>query len=189
MWRSALIVGVAAMSFGLAPEQAVAASVCYAAESVPVFFRLDVERHSRLTTFRERRRYGNPVQTAYSAHGMIAFQEVEPVSEEPMHGTITVAHRKGARSTFDVRLLFPTDGDQQLYTFDCFTEEASATPELWRCRALVLNIAEGGVQSISVPLTSFARVDPLEHELCSLFILPEPDDEAEQLAGLAEPAG
>jgi len=182
MWRYPLMAGVAATFFGTIQDHALAASVCYSADYAPAFIRLDVQPHSRLTTARERAKNGNPIQATYSAQGMIVFQEVEPASEEPIRGTIVVARDTGARSAFDARLLFPTNGDQQLYSLDCYTEEASPTPASWQCRALVLNASADGVTSLSVPAT-FTRVDPLDNEVCSLFVLPHPEADTEELAG------
>jgi hypothetical protein len=154
---------------------------------VPAYWRIDVERHSRLTTAAEHHAHGNPIATTYSAYGMMVFETVDPTGAAPMHGTITVARDTGARSTFDVRILFPLDGPQEILTFECYTEEVSPTPARWQCRALVLEASEGDVTSFTVP-TAFARVDhPVEQEACSVFVLP-PDGDAEESEEPAEPA-
>jgi hypothetical protein len=167
MGKRALSAAVVVAMLSAASGQALAASVCYEAVGFDAFLRLDVRFHSVLTTARERLEFGHPIQIAHSAHGKIVFSELVL---ETIHGTVTVAQGVGARSGFTLPLLFPQDQDPQFVSIDCYSEEASATPEAWECKAFVLTSSTGAVTIVP---DTFVRVDPLERERCSFFELPE----------------
>jgi hypothetical protein len=173
MEKRALSAAVVVAMLGAASGQALAASVCYEAEGFEAFIRLDVRLHSGLTTGRERRKLDHPIQEAYAAHGKIVFDDFVL---EPINGTVILAQGVGARSAFTLPLLFPLDDDPQFVSIDCYSEEASATPEAWECKAFVLTSSTGAVTLVP---DTFVRVEPLENERCSFFELPEDGPEPE----------
>jgi hypothetical protein len=166
MRKKAFLAAVVVAMLGAASGQALATSVCYEAEGFDAFLRLDIRLHSALTTGRERREFGHPIQQAYSAHGNIVFSNL---FLEPIQGTMTVAEGVGARTGFTLPLLFPLDDDPQFVSIDCYSEESSATPEAWQCKAFVLT---SSTSAVTIVPATFVRVDPLQSELCSFFALP-----------------
>jgi hypothetical protein len=169
MWKNALVASLALALLSATSGQALAQrshseSVCYDFFGINII-RLDVKFHSFLTTSKEKRKFGHPVQKAYSAHGKVVQPDVVNV---PVTGTVDVAQGVGARMGLTFPTLFVFG---ELDALDCTSDEASATPAEWTC--LFLFIDEAGTTGPE-PVT-LNRLDPLEDERCSIFTLPSPD--------------
>jgi hypothetical protein len=170
VWKSAFIGGVAVAVLGATCGEALAKSVCYqTGRDVDGFLRLDVRRHGVLTSSRERRTFDSPVQTTYSVQGTSISQNAAPPAPPvvaPISGTVTVARGTGSIADFTVPELFVSSS---VAFTNCWSDDASATPETWQCRILILFPTEAfGPESATL-----TRVDPLDEPLCSAFTLPE----------------
>lgn len=193
---------VALLGITITGAQALAHSVCYtvraikaeAAEAVELVeatpvFRLDVEPHSRLTSRRERRAFGHPIQKVYSAHGKYAEApllgeeplEVPAIDEEPLeaivspgisdpvHGTVLVSNARtenggGARMGLTRFALYEGLGIAHI---ECASDEASPRPSTWFCHVQQM----GGVDLVLAEI-SLERVHPLDNKSCSNFVNP-----------------
>ena len=154
-------------------------SVCYQKRALIFgsvsFLRLNVKRHSPLTTFKEKKESGLPVQTTYSAIGKLVIQIVPPrgpTRMEMAEGSVVVTEKNGARMAITVSDLFGSVKGT-ISHLECRTETSSATPAKWSsCKGL--RITDGGI----FPESHFelVRVNPLEHELCSFFEAVPPTD-------------
>jgi hypothetical protein len=172
MRKNALVAGLALALLGATSGQALAErshseSVCYDFFGFNII-RLDVKFHSFLTTHKEKRKFGHPIQKAYSAHGK-AVEPNLPLTVA-VTGTVDVAQGVGAR----MGLTFPShfENFDELDALDCTSEEASATPAEWTCLFLFIEQA-GTIGPVPVTLN---RLDPLEDERCSIFTLPSLDE-------------
>ena len=159
-------------------------SACYQWSAFPnERLRLDVKFHSRLTTFKEKKLFGHPVQTAYSVHG----KHVGPCGFNTMvasTGTIVSTPDAGQHLGLDSHA---SRGDGNFFgndfcrsiTFDCTTDEDSPIPNLWSCQSRnEFDVYHGN--------STLRRVDPNQDRRCSIFENGTFDDATAALEAEAE---
>jgi hypothetical protein len=174
--------------------------VCYAWDIFPnERFRLDVEKHSKLSTRAEREAFGHAKQTAHSVHG----KEIGGCGEGTtmaLTGTVITARTKhdttapvGARMGFEVHAARSAPLECRSITLDCSSPEESATPDVWNCESRnEFDISHGP--------STLTKVDASLDPLCSTFEAPtgggddgdDDDTSNRQLKaakGKAKPAG
>jgi hypothetical protein len=144
--------------------------ICYAWDIFPAErFRLDVRKHSRLSTAQEERVFQHPRQTAYRVNGKhVIFDIIAAVDGTVVVGATSSASRRigpdgahmGLHSIF-VRGAGVFDFARPV-TVDCTTEEADATPNVWHCQSRnEFDIYHG--------FSTLTRVDVRADALCSVF--------------------
>lgn len=167
--KKILLLGGVAVAM-LAADPSLARSVCYdlrdaakPRESLDTIVRLDVKFHSRLT------RRDEPLQLrTYSAYGLFVIefegQGGDPeVLATPIIATATVAKGTGTRAGLTSPAL---QSAGQVMDLECFSDEASPTPEIYDCRFFSLDEEGEALEPLDVVLN---RVDPRDEPLCSGF--------------------
>jgi len=155
-------------------------SVCYGlvaeGEFIPgVVLRLNVKKHSPLTTFKEKKQFDHPLQTTYSAMGKAIDAEfITPPSLGGVNGTVTVAKKTGARMVLSwSNQLTPWVNGLFTATVECSSAEASPTPQVWApCTSQFIFNNFFDPQILSLSTLTWRQIDPKEHEACSEF--PDP---------------
>ena len=90
-------------------------------------FRLNVKKHSPLTTFKEKKQFDHPLQTTYSAMGKSIDAQFLTPSLGGVNGTVTVAKKTGARMvlSWSHQLTPWLGGTLFTATVECSSAEAS----------------------------------------------------------------
>jgi hypothetical protein len=173
MARKAIAAGVMVAMLTAPIGPVLAKSVCYGVKDIDQgtpLLRIDVSYHSKLTTSKEARKWGelNPVQKTYSAHGLsILWDQYSDYYMGTLDGSVTVAQRVGARMglTYAGNSGDPYSTDR-IVQYACVSDEASATPETWDCNTFELTAPNSSWTPVELE-----RVDPLAIGLCSVFSL------------------
>ena len=151
-------------------------TVCYKASFTPSdqYLRLNVKKHSRLTTRKEVKESHHPIQTTYTAIGKYIRSGGVLRDTALMHsaeGSVVVGNGGGARLAFTVKFGL-NQKSPVVWHLECGTPESSPTPKLWSgCTGLSLSKVppEEGSGITPIRVFRFLRVDPLEHKLCGFF--------------------
>ena len=155
-------------------------SVCYNVTGPLIpgiqVIRLNVKKHSVLTTGKGKYKLKHPRLTTYTAVGNTVTEIIADNNASnkdgnnivmwSAEGSVVKAEGEGARMGGTVtNQLADFQGDRFVCNFECGTKESSATPEEWTCEG-VFFLNDGS--TVEDPFT-LTRVNPLDQPLCSFF--------------------
>lgn len=158
------------------------------------YIRLNVKKHSPLTTLKEKFKLKHPIQTTYSAigkkvsdspifaEGANEIRPTEFVQISTTNGSViaTKGHgsRMGLTNIDNLNFITSNTSEDSIRTtfggniefLECASKESSATPKRWElCSSVNIRQSVGAQETFAPGDINLRRVDPLKHPLCSSF--------------------